>query len=201
MTDLDAFGKACPLPVIMVKKVLEAPDFDGDDIVIRVDNEVAVLNLEKLAASYGGTIESKDIEGGYEVRFSIGDANCRPMTAAALDTDVAGKTANAMLITREVLGGGDDELGANLMQMFLFAVTQSDDLPETVAFMNGGVKLATIHDECIETLRELAAAGVRILVCGACLNFYGLTERLTVGEVSNAYEILASLRNRSVITL
>jgi hypothetical protein len=31
---------------------------------------------------------------------------------------------------------------------------------------------------------------VEILTCGTCLNFYGLSEKLQVGSVTNMYEIV-----------
>ena len=42
-------------------------------------------------------------------------------------------------------------------------------------------------------LRTLEAQGVTIMTCGTCLNYYGLTERLAVGSVSNMYTIAETL--------
>ena len=39
-------------------------------------------------------------------------------------------------------------------------------------------------------LKDLAARGVEILTCGTCLNFYGITEKLQVGSVTNMYDIV-----------
>ena len=33
------------------------------------------------------------------------------------------------------------------------------------------------------------AAGVKVMTCGTCLDFYGLKEKLRVGVVSNMYDI------------
>ena len=35
---------------------------------------------------------------------------------------------------------------------------------------------------------------VQVLVCGTCLNFYGLTDQLMVGTVSNMYDILSQMQ-------
>ena len=40
-----------------------------------------------------------------------------------------------------------------------------------------------------EDLQALQSQGVEILTCGTCLNYYGLTEKLRVGEVTNMYVI------------
>ena len=42
----------------------------------------------------------------------------------------------------------------------------------------------------VEDLRTLAEQGVELLTCGTCLNFYGLTDKLAVGGVTNMYEIV-----------
>ena len=44
-----------------------------------------------------------------------------------------------------------------------------------------------------EKLKALEAQGVEILPCGTCLNFYGLTEKLAVGSVTDMYTIAEKL--------
>ena len=56
--------------------------------------------------------------------------------------------------------------------------------------------------QVIESLQALSGKGCEILVCGTCLNYYGLTERLKVGTVSNMYDIADKLLRASrVVTL
>ena len=45
------------------------------------------------------------------------------------------------------------------------------------------------------TTQALEAEGVEILTCGTCLNFYGLTEKLAVGGVTNMYVIAEKMLN------
>ena len=45
----------------------------------------------------------------------------------------------------------------------------------------------------IDSLKELESRGVRILVCGTCLDYYGKKEQLRVGAISNMYDILETL--------
>ena len=47
----------------------------------------------------------------------------------------------------------------------------------------------------LEDLKALEAEGVEILTCGTCLNFYGLTEKLQVGTVTNMYVIAEKMLN------
>ena len=77
-----------------------------------------------------------------------------------------------------------------LMKSFLYALTQQDELPDTILCYNGGAKLTCEGSESLEDLKDLAARGVEILTCGTCLNFYGITEKLQVGSVTNMYDIV-----------
>jgi intracellular sulfur oxidation DsrE/DsrF family protein len=56
-------------------------------------------------------------------------------------------------------------------------------------FYNTGVKLAIQESEVLDDLKELASAGVEMLVCGTCLNYFEAKEKLSVGVVSNMYDI------------
>ena len=68
--------------------------------------------------------------------------------------------------------------------------------------MNGGVKVPTLNNQAIEHLKVLQDKGVELLVCGACLNFYELEEKLEVGKISNMYDITNSMKEASkVITI
>ncbi len=82
----------------------------------------------------------------------------------------------------------------HLARMFFYTLSQGEDKPGAVLFMNAGVKLPTLDEQVAEHLKVLSAAGVEILVCGTCLNFYGLTDRLRVGTVSNMYDIVTRMQ-------
>lgn len=66
--------------------------------------------------------------------------------------------------------------------------------------MNEGVKLLVEgQDQNIESVRKLMEQGTEVLVCGTCLDFYGLKEKLAVGEVSNMYDILGRMREAAKV--
>ena len=90
----------------------------------------------------------------------------------------------AVFVGRDVIGSGDRELGSSLMKMFFYTLSESDDLPTNILLMNDGVKLAVNNPDTIEHLQTLVNKGVELLVCGTCLNFYGLSEELKVGTLS-----------------
>ena len=99
-----------------------------------------------------------------------------------------------VFIGKDFIGDGSRELGEDLMKMFLYTLAQSDTPPACLLFMNGGVKLpAGEEPQVIESLKSLLDKGCEILVCGTCLNYFGLTEQLKVGTVSNMYDIAGRL--------
>lgn len=82
------------------------------------------------------------------------------------------------------MGDGDNELGKVLIKGFIYALSQQDELPQTMLFYNGGAKITSEGSESIEDLKALEEKGVKIFTCGTCLNYYGLTEKLCVGEAT-----------------
>lgn len=74
------------------------------------------------------------------------------------------------------MGEGAEELGKILMKSFLYALTQQDELPDTILVLQRRCKADLRGFRVLEDLKDLAARGVEILTCGTCLNFYGITE-------------------------
>ena len=184
MKTVDAKGQNCPIPVILAKKEIDAGE---TDFVVEVDNKTACENLQRLAESQG-YLAAVEADGAiFRIAFSKGDA--APQAAA-----VQPARRWSVFVGKETVGCGDNELGTSLLKMFFYTLSQSDDLPESILFMNGGVKVPTGQEQVIEHLRVLENKGVQILVCGTCLNFYGLTEQLQVGMVSNMYDILTKIQ-------
>ncbi|WP_370829926.1 sulfurtransferase-like selenium metabolism protein YedF [Clostridium sp.] len=194
---IDAKGKNCPMPVIMAKKEIDA---GVKFFEIEVDNKIAVENLKKLANSQGFTTRIEENNGNFKVNFSNGCEECEEVLAKVEGKKPLGNWT--IFVNKEIIGAGDDELGKSLMKMFIYTISEGDDLPKSILFMNGGVKVPTLNDQAIEHLKVLQDKGVELLVCGACLNFYGLEEKLEVGRVSNMYDITNAMKDASkVITI
>ena len=45
----------------------------------------------------------------------------------------------------------------------------------------------------------LEEQGVDIRTCGTCLNFYGISDKLQVGEVTNMYDIVETMAKASKV--
>ena len=97
------------------------------------------------------------------------------------------------------MGNGEEQLGKILMKSFIFALTKQDQLPETILCYNSGAYLTCEGSDSLEDLKSLEAEGVKILTCGTCLNFYGITDKLQVGEVTNMYVIAEKMTQADLI--
>lgn len=105
-----------------------------------------------------------------------------------------------MFVGSDGIGSGDGELGRNLMKMALYTLAEAGDPPVSLLFMNAGVKLVAGGERQVaESVASLIEQGTEVLVCGTCLDFYGLKDALAVGEVSNMYDILERMREASKV--
>ena len=196
---VDARGMACPLPVVNAKKAAEtlAP---GDTLIVRVDNEIAVQNLQRFAAHMGYSVAGeKQSEKDYTVTMHIGGAaedQHQPETACAPDTR---KKGMLVVLSANTMGTGDETLGKALMKAFVFALTKQDVLPETVLCYNTGAYLTSEGADTLEDLKLLESEGVTILTCGTCLDYYGLKDKLAVGGVTNMYDIVERMEAAAAI--
>lgn len=194
---VDARGMACPLPVVNTKKAAEGLN-TGDTLIVRVDNEIAVQNLQRFAQHMGFAASGEKVsDSEFAVTMTIGgDAQAEPENACNLD---ARKKGMLVVLSANTMGTGDEKLGKALMKAFVFALTKQDVLPETILCYNTGAYLTTEGADTLEDLKLLESEGVTILTCGTCLDFYGLKEKLAVGGVTNMYEI--ALRMESATTI
>lgn len=201
---VDAMGKACPLPVVMTKKVLDHAE-DGEIVEVHVDNEIAVRNLEKLAKNQQSAVRSETVgEKHFVVFITTGEAGkAGDDSSAAEDYEACdcqpAENHTVVVLRSSSMGNGSEELGKTLIKGFIYALTQLEELPEKIICYNGGVFLTTDGSDSLEDLKLLAEQGVEIYSCGTCLNYYGLTEKLQVGEVTNMYSIVEMMAGASKI--
>ena len=202
MIKVNAIGDACPIPVVKTKNAIKELAGAGT-VEVLVDNEIAVQNLGKMAQQKGYGFKSEKLGAAeFQVTLTVGDS------AEAQNVDdipevcsvVPGKKKNVVVaINSAKMGVGHDELGGVLIKGFIFALTQLDELPSAILFYNGGATLTTEGSASLEDLKNLEAQGVEILTCGTCLNYYGLGDKLRVGEVTNMYSIVEKLTGADLV--
>ena len=144
------------------------------------------------AAREGAAHESEGVAGtaGETAGEDAGQTACLPDSR---------KKKKIVVLRSGKMGEGNDELGAVLMKGFIYALTELDNLPETILLYNGGASLSCEGSDSLEDLKTLEAQGVEIMTCGTCLNYYGLSDKLAVGTVTNMYAIAEKMSEADTI--
>ncbi len=107
-----------------------------------------------------------------------------------------------IVMNSDKIGQGDEKLGRRLVASFLRTLVAADRKPKMLVLYNSGVKLAAKGSPVLETLQSLENLRVEIICCGTCVNFYGLTDLIGAGRVTNMPEIVRVLtESESVVTL
>lgn len=189
---IDARGLACPLPVVNTKNEIAKME-KGETVEVLVDNEIAVQNLKKFAKVRNHEVQDEKIaENEYKVLIRVG-SEPEESVQEEITCDCADLDNNLVVFSTDKMGEGSEELGASLMKAFVFALTKQDRYPKTILCYNGGARLTCEGSDALEDLKYLESQGVEIFTCGTCLNFYGLTEKLAVGSVTNMYDIVEKM--------
>ena len=195
---VDARGLACPEPVLLAKKAIS----ENEEVTVLVDNEIAVENIRRLAVKMACGFSVTEKEGGVrEIALArTGPAGQTPVDAGAGAAElscavVPGKETGpvVVILSDNHMGRGDDVLGDVLIRAFIHTLLQLKPLPETIICYNAGVKLAMKDSPVLDDLQQLAQAGVDILVCGTCVNYFGLGDQVAAGHISNMYDIAETM--------
>lgn len=211
MEKINALGQACPVPIIRTKKALR----NNDSVQIIVDSDISTQNLEKMAKQLGYSYNMQELS---KERFQVdikkpASANETEEIVQATPVSVADDSDEIMphveqaelaqvrlsqgyivVVNTDTMGHGNDELGRTLLKGFIYSMTEQDVLPEYMIFYNAGVKLLAEDSDSVEDLKVLADNGVKVLGCGACVNFYHLEDKLGVGDVTNMFRIVELMR-------
>lgn len=195
-TNIDARGLACPQPVIATKKALEGIT-DGV-ITIQLDNLISKENVVKFATAHGCGVSIINQDGDFLVKITKGILGAE----TAVISESVGSGNTVYVITKDTLGHGNIELGEVLMKGFIYTLLEIKPMPKAILFMNGGILLTVESSPVLENLQKLSQAGVEILSCGTCLDYFEVKDKLAIGGITNMYTIveMMSAANK-VVTL
>lgn len=193
-TTLDARGLACPQPVILTRNAMK----QADRIVTLVDNETALTNVSRMAAKAGWHVNV--VEGDDEFRIELAKGEVVPHAGSlAVGRAEAVTGPLVLVVSSDTMGRGEAELGNILVRGFFHTLGEIHPLPQTIVFLNSGVKLACQGSPVLDDLCTLEAEGIEMLVCGTCLGYFELTQRLVAGQVSNMYDIAETMLGASKV--
>jgi selenium metabolism protein YedF len=106
-----------------------------------------------------------------------------------------------ILIQSEGLGKGDGKLGGLLMANLLRLLAEKEEKPKSIIFWNTGVKLVCEGSQLLEHIQKLENAGVEILACTTCLEYFDLMDKLAVGRPTTMMKSIESMLDGEFIAL
>ena len=194
---LDCQGLPCPQPVLTSKRRIE--ESAPEALCVLVDNEPARENVSRFLTSQGYVVQAEPFEGGFAIVGRRTAGTPAPDTEWTRPLPDKAETRVTVFITAETIGRGDDGLGGRLMLNFLSTLPELGNDLWRLVLVNGGVRLAVEGHPCLEKLQRLEAAGISILVCGTCLEHYGLLNKRRAGQTTNMLDVVTSLQLASKV--
>ena len=189
---INAKGLACPQPVVLTKQALGS----HEKVMVIVDNDTALENVKRLGVKSGCDVKAeKKSDGTYEINMTrkVGAVEAKEEFVPSCGAMPAQSGPLVIVISADKMGRGNDELGYVLIRAFLHTIALQAEKPDVMIFYNTGVKLTVHGSEVLEDLKQLESAGVQLLACGTCLNYFEIKDKLAAGTVSNMYDIVETM--------
>jgi len=168
-----------------------------------VDNQAALENVSRLLRNKGYEVSHQEegalwcISAHIDAVGSVADDSTSSAIPKALSQyarmPAIEERLALVMITAPVFGSGDDELGGKLMKNFLLTLPEMGSALWRIILVNGGVTLAAEGSPVLEQLQALEKAGISILVCGTCLEHFGLLSKKAVGDTTNMLDVVTSM--------
>jgi len=187
---LDCRGLAYPQPVLKTKELVDTGELA--QLTVMVDNEAARDNVRQFLehAGYRVIIWQEGVD------FAVSGFRLTAVEVAEplLEERAPKEKKILVVVGTDRLGRGDDELGQKLMASFLKTLKEMGRELWCLILLNAGVKLSVADSPVLGDLKELAAAGVQLLVSGTCLNHFHLLQHKEVGATTNMLDIVTHLQ-------
>ena len=160
MITVNAIGDTCPIPVVKTLNAIKELK-NADVVETLVDQEIAVQNLTRMAVQKGYGVKSEKLgDKEFKVTITVGEAAVHQ----SIDTETvvcqrpgSGRKNTVVVISSEAMGHGGNELGTALMKGFLYALSQQEQLPNTILFYNGGASISCEGSVSLEDLKSMEA--------------------------------------------
>lgn len=192
MKEIDARGLSCPAPVLLAKAAIE--EEKAGRLTVIVDNKASKENVSLFLESKNFDISVTEKDGDY---YITGEGEPGAVPDEKIPRKIpSGEDLEKIVVmaATDRIGHGDDELGRKLMISFIKTLNEMGPALWRLIFVNSGVKLTITGSEVLPELKGLEASGIKILVCGTCLNHFELLDEKQVGDTTNMLDIVTALQ-------
>jgi selenium metabolism protein YedF len=191
MKIVDTKGQLCPAPLIATKRALKETII-GESFQVLIDNQTSFTNVSRFLADNSTPFTSSEQNGVWTLNVTkLDGVLVKPNAEEYCTPEVPHfqKGNFVVALSSDKMGEGDEKLGSLLMVNFIKAIHDLDILPSKIVFYNRGVFLGKKDSAVIELLRDIERMGVQLFLCGTCISHYSLKDDITLGTVSNMFEI------------
>lgn len=164
----------------------------GEALKVETDNDTSLKNLLSYLRDQGVEPEQSSAGAVHTLILTVPEMQESPGDPAAYCSSDLPRDY-VVCIKGEHMGEGDPELGRILMETFVENLKLQEQLPTHVILYNGGVKFALKSSPMCSSLAELEELGTRIMLCGTCVDHYGIQMDIGVGMISNMISLTETL--------
>jgi selenium metabolism protein YedF len=191
-TDVDARGQICPKPLIMTKQAL-GESAVGASFTVLIDNETSCQNVERFLRDNGLQPQVNREGNLFSITFANGG---RPLAAPNAETYCVPANASigggsyVVSLAADTVGRGPEELGAILVKGLIETLKSVNPAPTHLILYSSAILLAVDDSPLVESIRALEQRGIKVLICGTCVDYYQKKSEIHVGTISNMLSIL-----------
>ena len=193
---VDCRGMVCPQPLVETRREIKKSN-PGEAITVVVDNSTSLKNILRFLEDNGVECVVKQEAESSSITFNVPLQMTQPDKRAEEYCDVSPKpdvnSGFIVLLNSATMGMGNDELGKILMKGFLSTLLELKATPTEIICYNSAVTLALKSSDTAATLQQISERGIKITLCGTCVDFYNLRDDLAVGQISNMLYIAERL--------
>lgn len=193
---VDCRGMVCPQPLVETRREIKKSN-PGEAITVVVDNSTSLKNILRFLEDNGVECVVMQEAESSSITFNVPLQMTQPDKRAEEYCDVSPKpdvnSGFIVLLNSATMGKGNDELGKILMKGFLSTLLELKATPTEIICYNSAVTLALKSSDTAATLQQISERGIKITLCGTCVDFYNLRDDLAVGQISNMLYIAERL--------
>jgi selenium metabolism protein YedF len=182
------------MPLIETKKALDQATA-GEPLRILLDSVTSARNVATFLKDNDVEFEQTTTGNEIEIRINANGKSLAEVDEKSWCAPGNNDGSYVVLMAKDRIGEGSAELGEALAGAMINTLKVMEPLPQKIIFMNSGIHLVTNGSRMINDLKLLQEKGVDMLVCGACLDYFGKIDELAVGRISNMLDILQTMKD------
>lgn len=195
---IDCRNLECPKPVLQTRDALKSLKI-GQNLEILLNETAAIENVKRFLQTNNLEIQIST-NGDETIIKTIKMGDLKDENAENYCDISVSNSKKILFLNEESCGSG--AVGKVLLANFLKSILNLENKPKMVICVNNAVFMTTNRaHESFAALKMLEENGIEILSCGSCLEAYKLVDKLAIGRITNAFEIMDILSKNEAIKL